>query len=454
MSEFTLTSEQQSLYDLCENTDKNYLIHGKPGVGKSVLIRALRETGKKNWAVAAPTGLAALNIGGKTLHSTFGIVPSDGIYEPDFNLFTKNEHVHANVYYRIQHLIIDEVSMVRADLLDYIDRELRHIKGIDLPFGGIQVVVVGDFFQLPPITSDKDKKALKENGWASQFAFHAASFTSFTSTGLSKVLRQADEVFIGILHAARTGKLSGAQLKLLNKQVGKPNDFRPTLVAVNKQADLINLKQLSLIKEQPQKFIASKYGWWPALPVDEEITLKVGAHVMIKKNNADKAPGFGPGVLPASGRIVNGTICKISKLPSTEDGPLEIELEDGTKLPIYKAKWERKEKTKIAESWSEKVVSWYEQYPVQLAWAISMHKSQGQSFDKIHIDPSRVFEAGQLYVALSRCRTLAGISLQTPINEKDFKVNEDVIRFNTWLEKTLTAPASKVSVSKQAKKKS
>lgn len=433
MNEFTLTPEQQRIYDLCETTNDNLLIHGKPGVGKSVLIRALLETGSKHYSLSAPTGLAALNIGGKTLHSLFGIGVSDGVFAPDFNNFTRNDHVLNHVFHRVNHLIIDEISMVRADMLDYIDRMLQNVKGSDLPFGGIQVICVGDFFQLPPVTKPEDKKQLKEYGYESEFAFDAHSFKGFKVVNLDTVLRQNDAKFIELLHSARSGNVSASQLKYLNKQVSRSTDFRVNLCATNKQAELINMKNLSMIKEDAVTFEAVRYGWWPANPVEQTLTLKVGAQVLIKKNNADKPPLSKNG--SASGRIINGTICKVVELPSKDKDYTTVKCEDGSTHNIYKQRWERKEKKRNGDKWMEEVVASYEQQPFQLAWAISMHKSQGQSFDRVHIDAARIFAAGQLYVALSRARTLEGVSLQAPISADAFWADEDVLRFEKQMQR-------------------
>lgn len=427
MNEYTLTLEQQKIVDLIENTDSNILVHGKPGVGKSVLVRALRENGSKHYSLGAPTGLAALNIGGKTLHSLFGIQPSDGAFAPDFNIFTNNDRVRSFVQYQVKHLIIDEISMVRADMLDYIDRELQHMKGNNLPFGGIQIICVGDFFQLPPVTRSTDKKQLQEYGYKSEFAFDAFAFKGFKTVSLNKVLRQSDEKFINLLHAARIGGTTAAHLKMLNAQVSNVTDFRIRLTATNPQAELVNLKQLSLLKEKEEKFEATKFGYWPQNPVEQTLVLKRGAQVLIKKNNADRPPSFKG---ESSGKIVNGTICKILELPTKENNFAVVELEDGSIHNIYKCRWELKEKQKVDGRWSEEVIATYEQLPFQLAWAISMHKSQGQSFDKVHIDASKIFAAGQLYVALSRARSLEGISLQVPITKDNFWADEDVLRFN------------------------
>lgn len=427
----TLTRELQDTFNLVESTNDNILIHGKPGVGKSVLIRALQETGSKNYTLSAPTGLAALNIGGKTLHSLFGIGVSDGVFAPDFNNFTQSPNVLNHVMHRVNHLIIDEISMVRADMLDYLDRALQHIKGSDLPFGGIQVICVGDFFQLPPVTKTEDKKQLKEYGYESEFAFDAHSFRGFKTVNLTNVLRQTDNAFISLLHAARTGDLTAKHLKLLNKQVGKLTDFRINLASTNKLAEIINMKNLSLLKSEAVTFEADRYGWWPANPVEQTLTLKVGAQVIIKKNNSDKPPAKQNGM--ASGKIINGSICKIMELPTKEKDYTVVELEDGSTHNIYRQRWERKEKKQMGGKWVEETVATYEQLPFQLAWAISMHKSQGQSFDKLHIDASRIFAAGQLYVALSRARTLEGVSLQGPISASSFWADENVLRFNNLI---------------------
>jgi ATP-dependent DNA helicase PIF1 len=364
------------------------------------------------------------------LHSVFGIQPSDGAFAPDFNIFSKNDHVANHVYHRVKHLIIDEISMVRADMLDYLDRCLRHFKMVDEPFGGVQLICVGDFFQLPPVTKSTDLKELKEYGYLSEFAFDAYSFNSFKTVSLNTVLRQADPEFIGILHSARSGRVSAKELKAVNKRV-KPNptDLCIKLTATNSQAEMVNLKQLSLIKEKPTTFEASKYGWWPANPVEQSLVLKNGAQVIIKKNNADKPPSFKENGKPASGKIVNGTICKIIELPTKDHEYTIVELADGTQHNIYKQRWERKEKKSIDGRWSEEAVASYEQHPFQLAWAISMHKSQGQSFDRVHIDASKIFAAGQLYVALSRCRSLEGITLQSPITANKFMADANVLRF-------------------------
>lgn len=436
-----LTSDQQVIFDIIENTDKNILVHGKPGVGKTVLTRALYNYGMKSYTLGAPTGLAAINMGGngKTLHSLFMIPVTDGFIPLDYKKFTNNPNVLNNIKYTIKHLIIDEISMVRSDILDYIDRVLRFAKDNELPFGGIQVIAVGDFFQLPPVVHGKDKKGMLAAGWKSEFAFDALAFKSFTPLILDEVLRQkGDDKFISILHSARTGFVTPKDLVLLNKRVSKCTDFRIRLCGNNKQADAVNQTHLASIKEPLKEFHANNFGSWPAFPAETILMLKVGAQVLIKKNNADRpAQKFGMTIGKSSGRIVNGTLGIIREMPETVEGEsprVLVELRDGSTVYIYIARWERKERKKVGDEYVETVIAAFEQFPFQLAWAISMHKSQGQSFEFVHVDPSSVFAAGQLYVALSRARSLAGLSLQSKVNAEMFWASKTVLKFVKQIE--------------------
>lgn len=426
-----LTNEQQNVFNAIENTKGNYFITGKPGSGKSFLINYLVEYGKKNYTLTAPTGLAALNIGGRTLHSIFRMPVFDGIYEEDYNNFVEDERAVANIRYNVKHLIIDEVSMVRADTLDYIDRLLQHIKDNNSPFGGIQVIIVGDFFQLPPVTKPLQLKQLYEEGYATPFAFSSRVFNNanFTSLELTTVLRQKDDKeFIEILHSARTGKITMQQCGVLNKNVGANENLTITLAAANVQADTINFSHLKKLPGDYYSFKATQFGTWPALPVEELLKLKIGAQVMVKKNNADN-PG---GAKEFNSVVVNGTLGIIQ---SIEKDHVVIALENLTQVKIFKQVWTLKIKNYNTSNykWEEKVIASYEQIPLSLAWAISMHKSQGQSFDRVQIDPSRIFAAGQLYVAVSRCRTLQGLKFSTPVNTSKFFADKRVINFYNQL---------------------
>lgn len=426
----TLSHEQQTAFDLIERSNKNILVIGEPGVGKSVLIRALLETGSKYYTIAAPTGLAALNVKGKTLHSLCGITASTGIFAPDYNRFTNNDNVRNYIRHRLAHLVIDEISMVRADMLDYIDRFLRECKGVNEPFGGVQIIAVGDFFQLPPVANTQDKKDLLAAGYTSEFAFSAKCFESFQVVQLTTVHRQADPKFIGILRAARVGKINAKHLHTLNKQVGTSKDLRVRLTPINKMADEVNTAELVKLDGKPFTSIGKKFGYWPQVPANEVLQLKVGAQVMVKKNSADRPPNT-RGEFPS--RVVNGTLGTVVELPTEENKRALIRLEDGTEVPIWLARYERSEKERVDGVWNETVVAWFEQYPLQLAWAISMHKSQGQTFDRVHIDGKRIFAAGQMYVALSRCKSIEGLSFESELTERMFFANKDVIKFTKQL---------------------
>lgn len=429
--DFKLTKNQQEIFDLVESSNSNILIQGKPGVGKSVLIHALTNHGNKTYTLAAPTGLAALNIGGKTLHSLFMLPVSQGIIHPDFNKFTTNDNVLNNILYKIKHLIIDEVSMVRADMLDYIDRLLRYAKNSDKSFGGVQMILVGDFYQLPPVVIREEQPQLRAYGYKSSFVFDSLSFQDFNIQELTEVLRQkGDPKFIDLLGSAREGVMTTRQISDLNKNVGHPGDVRIRVCGINSQADLVNKLEMDKIDATAFIYQSSKYGEWPAFPAEEVLNLKVGAQVMVKKNGSDRPEGDRTAGFVS--KVVNGTLGKITSLHIDRVG-IQIEGEED-EVFIYQRNWERKVKVFKDNEWTEVIVASFQQIPLALAWAISIHKSQGQSFDKTHVDASRIFAAGQLYVALSRCRTMAGLSFEARVNPKSFFTNKDVVRFFNSIE--------------------
>jgi len=428
--QYTLTPTQQQIFNAIETTRNNFLIMGKPGTGKSVLTRAIWKDGQKKYTLCSPTGLAAVNIGGWTLHSVFRIPVSRGIIHPNYTQYPKDERTLDSIRYGIKTLIIDECSMVRADIFDYIDRLLRYVKGDNRPFGGIQVVLVGDFFQLAPVAVREERSQLKEYGYRSEFIFdsHVWKDANFQTILLTEVLRQkGDAKFIEFLHKARTGDLSPTDLKALDKLVGNPTNMRISLTGTNRQADEINGQHLASINEPARQFTAEVYGNWPAFPVDEKLSLKVGAQVMVRMNKADVPPGTK--AKDADSKVVNGTIGKVTGF--ADDGSyVTILTETGHSVNIYRRTWELKIKKKQEDDrWHELVVASFTQIPLSLAWAISIHKSQGQTFEQVHIDATKIFAAGQLYVALSRCRTLEGISLQQRLTTNKFWPNKAVINF-------------------------
>lgn len=477
--EYPLTKKQKQYFELIEGTNDNYFLNGPPGVGKSVITRAL-EAGRKTWTVCAPTGLAALNANGHTLHRTFALPTSDGILHPSYNNFPSNQKVINFLRYQVKHLIIDEISMVRCDYFDYIDRLLKFVKRNPQPFGGIQVVVVGDFFQLPPIVKSDDSKKLREAGWESPFAFSANAWQSFKALTLTEVLRQkGDKKFIELLHSSRSGTVTPKQMVLLNDRVDPQPCDTIQLYAWNSQADFLNQKKLRELPGEAIEFEADSFGDWPIFPCDTLLNLKIGAQVMVKMNAADRPPDH-TGDFDSD--IVNGTLGMVVEINGKKELPIfdpnkdlvdeaakingwnntkekwnvVIQIKSGERRTIYRKRWERKVKVENSDgSWTEEVKASFEQVPLSLAWAISMHKSQGQTFDKVHIDASKVFASGQLYVALSRCRTLDGITLQSRINKDRFKTDEHVIKFAKSIEdpQPLIKRGRKKPVKKRVKKK-
>lgn len=428
MIEWPLTKDQQTVFDLIENTNQNVFVGGKPGVGKTVLVRALDELGKKLYTKAAPTGLAALNMGGKTLNSVFGIAPMEW-FPRDYDNWPKNENVQKFLRFTVKHLIIDEISMVRSDFLDFVDRILRHFKDRDEPFGGIQVIVVGDFFQLPPIVDKLTMGKMNADGWKTEFAFSANCFSTFVPYFLTEVLRQkGDDKFIKVLHEARLGgdNLSDASLKLLNARVQRCGDLRMRLCGKNKEAEAINLNHMAELETPEVEFSADSYGSWPEFPADTIVTLKVGTQVLVKVNGADKKPG----TKGTSGTVVNGSLGEIVEINEQAEAPnVVIRLRDGRQVPIYRNRWERVERKKNDEGvWEEEVVASFTQIPLQLAWAMSIHKSQGQTYEAVHVNPASIFAAGQLYVALSRSKSLAGLTLESRVDRELFWARPSVIQ--------------------------
>lgn len=447
METLPLTKTQQAIFDFVEDTDKNVFITGRPGTGKSVLTNALRQLGRKDYRVAAPTGLAALNVNGKTLHSMFRLPVSDGIIAPDYNKFSQIDNVVKFVRYQLRWLIIDEISMVRVDQFDFIDRFCRLVRNDSRPFGGIQVIAVGDFYQLPPVAKPDDVKALKAAGWESPFVFSSRLFEGFETRKLTEVLRQKwDRKFVDILARMRVGELTPKDLAAINGLV-EPDfeDIRIRLVSTNAEAFSTNSKELAKLGGEIVTFSATQTGVWPVkdnFPAETELTLKVGAQVMVKLNKADIPQGE-----RGDSDVVNGDLGIVEEIfdgqPDTEEGPgfdseepyVEVRLrKNDSVVKIWRRRWEYKVKEKIGNDWTERVVASFEQIPLSLAWAISMHKSQGQSFEAVHINCEKIFAPGQAYVAFSRCRTLEGITLESRVNASKFFANKEVVKFFKQLE--------------------
>lgn len=413
----TLTAEHKKCLRLLEKTNKNIFLTGKAGTGKSTLIDYFRSTTKKKVVVLAPTGLAALNIRGQTVSSFFKFPPR--ILEKGMIHGVAN----SRLYRSVDCIVIDEASMLRADVLDAIDRFLR-INGRDRnsPFGGIQIVLVGDMYQLPPVVTPQERYVY-ERMYETPYFFSAASWRSgeFTNIELMMVFRQKEMEFIEILNKIRLGDVSVPTLEHINRRVTTsiPGNY-VVLCTTNKAVDGINQMKLANIEKPQFTYTATIEGNFPTqdryLPVDPELKLKVGARVLFVKN--DKG-----------GRWVNGTMGTVHRL----DTDTVIVKPDGSRdvVQVHPEAWEN---IRYSVNESGDIVAnvlgrlWH--YPLKLAWSITIHKSQGMSFDRICIDFSRApFAHGQTYVALSRARTLEGIILTRKIWPNDVLIDDRIIRF-------------------------
>ncbi len=396
-------------------------ITGRAGTGKSTLLQLFRNTTRKKCVVLAPTGIAALNVRGQTIHSFFGFPPRP-LSKRDIK-----KRRNSKLYKNLEVLIIDEISMVRADMLDNIDYFLRVNRNINMPFGNVQIVFFGDLFQLPPVVSNQVEKQLFEGFYDSPYFFSAKVFEEFSmeKMELQKVYRQESRHFLRLLEAIRLNQVDYDDLEDLNERYNPdfvPEEFYITLSARNRKVDAINEKALKDIPLDEEVYLASVTGDFnPRLfPTDAALKLKLNAQVMFIKNDPDK-------------RFVNGTIGKITKL---ENDTVTVQVEENgqkSKIEVKRFEWEilkyqpSKENPNDIET---KVAGTFKQFPLRLAWAVTIHKAQGKTFDKVIIDLGKgAFEHGQTYVALSRCRTLEGIVLRERIQGRDIMVDDRVVEF-------------------------
>ncbi|HSW96949.1 MAG TPA: AAA family ATPase [Candidatus Saccharimonadales bacterium] len=425
---FTLTQELKDCVEVMENTESNIFITGKAGTGKSTLIDYFRNTTRKKTVVLAPTGLAAINVRGQTLHSFFHLPPR--FITPD----AIARRVNSRIYRDLDTIIIDEISMVRADVLDGIDHFLRlHGKDRMLPFGGIQMIFVGDLYQLPPIVTREDIDIFRQR-YESPYFFSAEAFqdTNCTVIELTNIFRQKDTKFITILNKIRIGDITTSDLAMINERIvtkdyEKVRKEYVTLATTNSVVGAINDSELNKINESVHAYSATIEGNFPtedrALPVDLELKLKKGARVIFVKNDKGR-------------RWVNGTLGTVHDIG---DEGIKIKIDDEgfhEIVTVEPESWENvkynydEEKGEVNAS----VLGTLKQYPLKLAWAITIHKSQGMTFSKVNIDFSKSpFTHGQTYVALSRCRTLEGIVLTKKIWPNDVIVDERIISFSQKL---------------------
>ncbi|NBU22987.1 MAG: helicase [Actinobacteria bacterium] len=430
-----LSEEQRNLFDYIEQTDAHVFVTGRAGTGKSTLLSHLTANTEKSFAVCAPTGVAALNVGGVTIHSLFTF-PLGLLGEVDIGKHLSRRT--RDVLKALDMLVIDEVSMVSADLMDGIDRALRIARGRrNLPFGGAQVVMFGDPYQLAPVPPrDPQERAYMEENYRSGWFFDAHVFrdAGLERFELSEIFRQSDSNFKEILNAIRDGSVTQDMLDHIN-QAG--NRFPPhpdviKLATINDTVNAVNAQRMNLIPGDAKVFRATysegaANAFGRVLPAETELYLKVGAQVMFIKND-DGTGGK---------RWVNGTIGHVVDLKKS--GIVVVEV-DGEEFEVGPATWE-KVRYEVEEDFDEATgkvkevlvpitLAEFKQIPLRLAWAVTVHKSQGQTYDEVQIDMGRgAFSPGQTYVALSRVRSLEGLYLTRAITMRDVMVDKDVVRF-------------------------
>lgn len=425
--------------DFVRHTDRLVYLTGKAGTGKTTFLKYIKDNTNKNTVVLAPTGVAAINAGGVTIHSFFQIpfgpfVPGDtrlrtsakgeGDSETIYSTFKFNE-TKKSIIENMELLIIDEVSMVRVDTLDVIDRILKIFRNKpNLPFGGVQVILIGDTFQLPPI-ADREQWSILSQFYTSQFFFSSRVIEQYTPVyiELKKIYRQSEQEFIDLLNRVRVSQVNENDLKLLNAKYdpafsGNGNDYI-ILATHNKIVNETNFAKLNQLTTESYTYEADVEGIFPDgnKPTGHNLKLKVGAQIMFVKNDAEKKK-----------RYFNGKIGKIKEL---DDDTITVEFDDETEVEVERAVWENiqysydKKNKKI----KEEIVGTFEQFPIRLAWAITVHKSQGLTFEKVIADLGNAFSPGQVYVALSRCTSFSGLKLKTQIGRQAIKTDPRVIEF-------------------------
>ena len=421
-----LGAEQAAVFRLLNETPQNYFITGKAGTGKSVLLQYFVSHTLKNTAVLAPTGVAAINVGGQTIHSFFGL-DLDIQDVRDTETVAKITKRRRAIFENLDALVIDEISMVSADVMDMIDHKLRIARNKDLPFGGCQMIVFGDLYQLPPVVVGETAKQFMRDHYGTTFFFGAPGVKQgdFQTIELSHIYRQKDEHFINLLNSIRLGKRTDDILADINMScVETPSDDTfITLAATNAVADNINRARLAEIPEPEYNFDGRITGDLSAnsLPTEMNLKLKVGALVMMTKNDTNIEANKKP-------RWANGTLAVVSEL-SPDSIKVRI---DNSEYKINKTTWEKcqydyDEKSKTI---SKDIVGTFTQFPVKLAYAITIHKSQGQTYSAVKIDLARgAFAPGQVYVALSRCQSLDNLYLTRPLYARDIIVSPTVIDF-------------------------
>lgn len=436
MENIEINEQFEQVLNFVNQTNKSVFITGKAGTGKTTLLKYIKSNTFKQLAIIAPTGVAAINAGGSTIHSFFQF--SFGPFLPNFTNTNQINYLHRplhvqkyninkiNLLKRLDLLIIDEISMVRSDMIDQIDVTLRQVrKNYKRPFGGVQVLFIGDMFQLPPIVSDEEWRTLVDSYKSAYFFDSYAVRENYpVFIELTKIYRQKENKFVEILNEVRNNKLSLENLNVLNACYNRnltklDYESNITLTTHNRKADTINQSALNALSSKLFTYKSAVEGLFSekTYPADEVLLLKVGARVMFLKNNSEK-------------NYYNG---KIGIVTALEKDSITVKCEeDFAEIKVEKEVWSNVtyDVDKSSKEIKENVIGKFIQFPLRHAWAITIHKSQGLTFDKLIIDAAEAFSAGQVYVALSRCRSLSGLILSSEIDSKKLFNNDEIVAFN------------------------
>lgn len=434
-----LSAQAKKAIKLISKKDENVFVTGRAGTGKSTLLEYIRNKEKRRIVILAPTGISAINVNGETIHSFFTLKPG---FEKDEAKKMKIDERKRKKFQALKSIAVDEISMVRADILDAIDILLRRSRKSKMPFGGVQMIFFGDLYQLPPVVTLEDKEKFFSE-YKSPYFFDADVFHhqgALFSSGfnlkvieLEEIYRQKDKDFIELLNSIRDNSINCSQIEKLNENYNP--DFSPEddekyiyLTTTNASANKINERRLNLIGKKEKLFIASKTGNFARnlYPNDEEVRIKEGAQVMFICNDKER-------------RWVNGTIGKVLKIFDEKDEEsglfetvIKVEKIDKKVVEVKRHTWEISKYIYTNGVFEREKLGTFNQIPIKLAWAITIHKSQGKTFDRIIVDLERGgFAHGQTYVAISRCSSFDGVVLKRKLRKSDIIMDERILSFTS-----------------------